>query len=105
MGGATYYQSKEKRAAPGGEVRLFYKTSYDSSERFLRRKFEQVGEIANFDYWRRGDGSFMGMGVVEFKSADSAQLAMQELDGKQIDNFKVHVSMDSPAPSGGPFLG
>lgn len=71
--------------------------SYDVDDNALNSHFAQVGEIvsATVIMDRRMNRS-KGFGFVEYANADDAKKAIEELDGKELDNRPLRVSMARP---------
>lgn len=77
------------------EARVFFNNvSWQTSEGFLRSKFEVVGAIKAFEFWWKSDGRSLGMGVCEYESTEDAARAITEMNGKEIDGRTMYVAKD-----------
>jgi CspA family cold shock protein len=67
--------------------------SPSTSESRLRELFEAVGEVASLDMVVESIGDQRrGLGVVEMAEEDAARQAVSELDGEEMDGFRIEVS-------------
>jgi len=90
-------EERKKGSGKGNpEAIVFFNgVPYDTSEGFLRAKFERHGRIVDFDLWRRPDGSSQGMGTCEFSDAAEAEGAITGLNGAVVDGRRILVQLDS----------
>jgi len=65
-----------------------------TTEGYLRFQFEKVGTIVDFDFWRRPDGSSLGMGVCEFDHYLGAWRAHERLNQMDIDGGTLLIKND-----------
>jgi len=79
---------------------FFNGVPFDTTEGFLRARFERVGSIVDFDLWRRPDGSSRGMGTCEFGTSEEADGAVERINGAVVDGRRLLVQMDSRPPAG-----
>jgi len=107
-GGKGGYSSKGGRAdSPKGKGgkgkgkgdwegrRVFWSNaSTDTNEGYLRARFEKVGTIVDFDFWRREDGSSLGKGTCEFDHYLGAWRALERLHETDIDGKTILIKMD-----------
>ncbi len=71
--------------------------SYDTTEEGLRSHFEQAGEVQSASIiMDRMTGRSKGFGFVEMGSADDAQKAIDECDGKELDGREIRVNIARP---------
>ncbi|MEN3015038.1 MAG: RNA-binding protein [bacterium] len=68
--------------------------SYQLSEEELKKTFEAYGNIKEVRLLQN-----KGFGFVEFESDESAQKAMEELNGKELRGRKIRVEMARPRQS------
>lgn len=90
---------RESRAKGLGESNpettvFFNGVPYDTTEGFLRAKFERSGRIIDFNLWRRPDGSSQGMGTCEYSTPGEAEGAILNLNGAVVDGRRLLVQMD-----------
>lgn len=84
--------------------RVFWSNAnWETTEGYLRSRFEKVGTVVDFDFWRRPDGSSLGKGTCEFDHYMGAWRALESLHGVEIDGFSLLVKSDEgvQAPKGG----
>lgn len=74
---------------------FFNGAPYDTTEGFLRAKFERCGKIVDFDLWRRPDRASQGMGTCQFAEASDAERAISTLNGTIVDGRRLLVQVDS----------
>lgn len=92
-GGKSKGKSKGKWEAEG--TRIFWSNAAtDTNEGFLRAKFEKVGTIVDFDFWRREDGASLGRGTCEFDHYLGAWRAVERLHETEIDGQTILIKMD-----------
>jgi len=65
-----------------------------TTEGYLRFQFEKLGTIVDFDFWRRPDGSSLGMGVCEFDHYLGAWRAHERLNQMDIDGGTLLIKND-----------
>jgi len=68
--------------------------SYDTSEKKLRREFEQYGPIRSVKLVLDNDGKPRGYAFVEFESEDDMTTAYKRADGKKIDGRRILVDVE-----------
>lgn len=103
-GGAPYSTGKGKDKDKGtgkgggsgkGNARVFFSNvPFTTNEGYLRKQFEDVGTIVDFDFWRKTDGSSMGMGTCEYDHPQGAKRALQSLHDAMVDGRPLNVKMD-----------
>mmetsp|Transcript_19639 Transcript_19639/g.40008 ORF Transcript_19639/g.40008 Transcript_19639/m.40008 type:complete len:321 (+) Transcript_19639:132-1094(+) len=71
-----------------------------TTEGYLRSQFERLGTIVDFDFWRRTDGSSLGMGVCEFDHYLGAWRAHEQLHGRDIDGNRLLIKSDDGGKAG-----
>ncbi|CAE8595692.1 unnamed protein product, partial [Polarella glacialis] len=81
------------KGSPDAKV-FFNGVPYTTSEGFLRAKFEKLGEVVDFDFWRRLDGSSQGMGTCCYATPEEAAGAIETLSGQLVDGRNILVQMD-----------
>ena len=83
--------------------------SYQTTEDELRELFEQAGTVASVDVIKdRDTGSSKGFAFVTMGSQSDAEKAIQLLNGRNLGNREIRVSIARPReerPSGGGFGG
>mmetsp|Transcript_44704 Transcript_44704/g.133545 ORF Transcript_44704/g.133545 Transcript_44704/m.133545 type:complete len:305 (-) Transcript_44704:50-964(-) len=84
---------REKRRRPDSTV-FFNGVPYNTTEGYIRAKFERSGRIVDFDLWRRADGLSQGMGTCEFSTAPEARRCIGDLNGALVDGRRLLVQMD-----------
>ncbi len=78
--------------------------SWDTTDDSLRNGFESFGELDEVKVvLDRETGRSRGFGFVSFKDNDSAQNAMKEMDGQELDGraIRVNEANDRPPRGGG----
>jgi len=79
----------------GGGKRVFFSNvPFETNEGYLRKKFEDVGTIVDFDFWRKPDGKSMGMGTCEFDHPQGAKRALESLYDMMVDGRPLNIKMD-----------
>ena len=69
------------------------KLSYDTTEDTLKDFFAQYGEVSSVAIIKdRGTNMSKGFGFIEMSDLKSAQQAIKELDGKELDGRNIVVS-------------
>jgi RNA recognition motif-containing protein len=107
---ATPYSSgkgKDKGSGKGGgggksNARVFFSNvPWSTNEGYLRKQFEDVGTIVDFDFWRKPDGSSMGMGTCEYDHPGGAKRALDRLHDLIVDGRPLNIKMDDGGNKGG----
>ena len=77
--------------------------SYSTTSETLREYFAQCGTVESASVVTdKFSGQSRGFGFVEMSTAEEAQRAIAELNGKDLDGRKLTVNVSSPrAPGGG----
>eukprot|EP00440_Ansanella_granifera_P028120 gb/GFBE01030555.1/.p1 GENE.gb/GFBE01030555.1/~~gb/GFBE01030555.1/.p1 ORF type:complete len:319 (+),score=80.51 gb/GFBE01030555.1/:1-957(+) len=97
------------KGAPGGKGkgsafgsrRVFWSgVPASTTEGYLRARFERVGTITDFDFWRKEDGTSLGMGTCEFDHYLGATRALERLHEMSIDGGTMLIKMDSGGKGG-----
>ncbi len=71
--------------------------SYQMTEEKLRELFGQYGEVETANIITdRDSGRSKGFAFVEMTDSNSAEAAIQELDGQEIDGRNVRVNVARP---------
>ncbi|CAK0821369.1 unnamed protein product, partial [Prorocentrum cordatum] len=70
---------------------FFRNVPFETTEKFLRDRFERVGEIKTFMLFTTPDGKSKGMGVVEFGSASEAERAYNEIHNTSVSGRPITV--------------
>jgi cold-inducible RNA-binding protein len=71
--------------------------SYDTTEERLREIFAEFGNVVSATIiMDRATNRSKGFGFVEFESAEDAQKAVAELNGKEVDGRKLTVNEARP---------
>ena len=68
--------------------------SYDTSEKKLRREFEQYGAIRSIVLVTDLDGKSRGYAFIEFEREEDMTMAFKRSDGKKIDGRRVVVDVE-----------
>lgn len=109
---AVKLNERESRYGKGGstgdpQARVFFNgIPFETTEGYLRSRFERHGKVVDFDFWRRPDGYSQGMGTCCFSSRDEAEAALLALNGTLLDGRRILVQMDSkPEPGEKPATG
>ena len=68
--------------------------SYDTTEKKLRREFEQYGAIKSLRVVTDEDGKPRGYGFVEFEKEADMKSAYKRADGKKIDGRRILVDVE-----------
>jgi RNA recognition motif-containing protein len=77
--------------------------SYSTTSETLREYFAQCGTVESASVITdKFSGQSRGFGFVEMATAEEAQRAISELNGKDLDGRKITVNVSNPrAPGGG----
>ncbi|KAL7610494.1 glycine-rich RNA-binding protein 4, mitochondrial [Lactuca sativa] len=78
--------------------------AYATDEMGLKEAFQQYGEVIDVRVITdRDSGRSRGFGFVSYTSADAANSALQDMDGKELDGRRIRVSVaqERPRPSFG----
>lgn len=76
--------------------------SYSTTSETLREYFAQCGTVESASVITdKFSGQSRGFGFVEMSTAEEAQRAISELNGKDLDGRKLTVNMSNPRPAGG----
>lgn len=78
--------------------------SWNTGDEELRAAFDKFGPVDDAKVINdRDTGRSRGFGFVTFADSDSAQKAMSEMDGAELDgrNLKVNEAQDKPRGGGG----
>lgn len=71
--------------------------SFSTTDEGLKSHFEQVGEVASARVVRERDSNrSKGFGFVEFTDESNNQVAIDKLDGKELDGRPINVSLARP---------
>jgi len=76
--------------------------SYSTTSETLREHFAQCGTVESASVVTdKFSGQSRGFGFVEMATAEEAQRAISELNGKELDGRKLTVNVSNPRPAGG----
>jgi RNA recognition motif-containing protein len=76
--------------------------SYSTTSETLREYFAQCGTVESASVITdKFSGQSRGFGFVEMSTAEEAQRAISELNGKDLDGRKLTVNLSNPRPTGG----
>ena len=76
--------------------------SWNTNDEGLRSAFEQFGAIDDVRVITdRDTGRSRGFGFITYTSGDSAQKAIEEMDGKELDGRSIKVNEAQEKPRGG----
>jgi RNA recognition motif-containing protein len=76
--------------------------SYSTTSETLREYFSQCGTVESASVITdKFSGQSRGFGFVEMATAEEAQRAIAELNGKDLDGRKITVNVSNPRPAGG----
>jgi cold-inducible RNA-binding protein len=76
--------------------------SYSTTSETLREYFAQCGTVESASVVTdKFSGQSRGFGFVEMSTAEEAQRAISELNGKELDGRKLTVNVSNPRPAGG----
>ena len=76
--------------------------SYSTTSETLREYFAQCGSVESASVVTdKFSGQSRGFGFVEMATAEEAQRAISELNGKDLDGRKLTVNVSNPRPAGG----
>ena len=78
--------------------------SYSTTGETLREYFSQCGTVESASVITdKFSGQSRGFGFIEMSTAEEAQRAISELNGKELDGRKITVNVSNPrAPGSGP---
>src|SRR5512138_803205 len=78
--------------------------SYSTTSETLREYFAQCGNVQSAAVITdKFSGQSRGFGFIEMSTAEEAQRAISELNGKELDGRKITVNVSNPrAPGSGP---
>jgi U1 small nuclear ribonucleoprotein len=68
--------------------------SYDTTEKKLRREFEQYGGIRNIVMVEDMDGKPRGYAFIEFEKEEDLMNAYKKSDGKKFDGRRIVVDVE-----------
>jgi RNA recognition motif-containing protein len=75
--------------------------SYSTTSETLREYFAQCGTVESASVITdKFSGQSRGFGFVEMSTAEEAQRAISELNGKDLDGRKLTVNLSNPRPAG-----
>ncbi len=73
--------------------------SYKVNEDDLKQLFEEFGEVTSVNLISdKYTGQSKGFGFVVMENADEANTAIQELNGREVDNREMKVNEARPKP-------
>lgn len=76
--------------------------SWNTQDDGLRQVFEQYGSVSEARVIKdRDTGRSRGFGFVTFDEGDSADKAIQEMDGRELDGRTIKVNEAQERPQGG----
>ena len=76
--------------------------SYSTTSETLREYFAQCGTVESASVITdKFSGQSRGFGFVEMSTAEEAQRAISDLNGKDLDGRKLTVNLSNPRPAGG----
>ena len=76
--------------------------SYSTTSETLREYFAQCGTVESASVVTdKFSGQSRGFGFVEMATAEEAQRAIAELNGKELDGRKLTVNVSNPRPASG----
>lgn len=76
--------------------------SYSTTSETLREYFAQCGTVESASVVTdKFSGQSRGFGFVEMATAEEAQRAISDLNGKELDGRKLTVNVSNPRPAGG----
>src|SRR5262249_32086788 len=76
--------------------------SYSTTGETLREYFSQCGTVESASVITdKFSGQSRGFGFIEMSTAEEAQRAIAELNGKELDGRKITVNVSNPRPAGG----
>jgi RNA recognition motif-containing protein len=76
--------------------------SWDTNDDSLRQAFEQFGEVTDAKVITdRDSGRSRGFGFVTFADDNSADDAIQQMDGRTLDGRSIRVNEANERPAGG----
>lgn len=71
--------------------------SFSTTDEALKAHFEQVGEVASARVVRERDSNrSKGFGFVEFTDESNNQVAIDKLNGQELDGRAINVSLARP---------
>jgi U1 small nuclear ribonucleoprotein 70kDa len=68
--------------------------AYETTEKKLRREFEQFGPIKNIQMVLDNDGKPRGYAFVEFEREEDMTSAYKRADGRKIDGRRIIVDVE-----------
>ena len=75
--------------------------SYSTTGETLREYFSQCGTVESASVITdKFSGQSRGFGFIEMATAEEAQRAISELNGKELDGRKITVNVSNPRPPG-----
>ncbi|CAN0141059.1 unnamed protein product [Pylaiella littoralis] len=90
------WDPKDDKKAKGDAYKTLFiaKISYDTTEKKLRKEFEQYGPINSLRMVQDEDGKPRGYAFVEYEHEDDMRLAYKRGDGRKIDGRRVLVDVE-----------
>jgi RNA recognition motif-containing protein len=106
IGSSEYWGAYEAEERPEGETTMASKLyvgglSYSTTSETLREYFAQCGTVESASVITdKFSGQSRGFGFVEMATAEEAQRAISELNGKDLDGRKITVNVSNPRTPG-----
>ncbi|CAL1135204.1 unnamed protein product [Cladocopium goreaui] len=73
--------------------------NFDTTSEGLHQHFAQVGDVVYASAFSvKGTGKSRGSGKVEFQTPEAARMAVQQLDGSELDGRQLHVKLMEAKP-------
>merc|ERR1712187_957775 len=85
------------RGDPKARV-FFHNVSWTMTEKLLRKEFENIGEIREFELRVKQDGRSLGMGSCLYLHVKDAERAIDTLNGKKVGGRLMYVNEYDAAP-------
>ncbi|KAF9537834.1 hypothetical protein EC957_007573 [Mortierella hygrophila] len=72
----------------------------DTTDKFIRDKFNEVGQVTEAIVMRDGDGRSRGFGLISYSDNEGADAAIAKFNGQEFDGRPVKVDRASEASKG-----
>ncbi|KAL8535705.1 hypothetical protein ACS0TY_011365 [Phlomoides rotata] len=95
----------QKEQKTGSKTLYVGNLSFAVQQKDVEHFFKAAGEVVNIRFVMNSDGTFRGFGYVEFASAEAAEKALHELNGKELLRRPVRLDIAKERRSFAPYSG
>jgi len=86
--------NNEKASSNAYNTLFVGKLSYDTTEKKLKREFEEFGPVEFTRIVTDNDGKSRGYGFIQFEKESDMTVAYKRMDGKKIDGYRIVVDVE-----------